>query len=140
MTMITTVTKDVATATRDEIATLIEAYATERGFVLTRRGVNYGDGMMKVSFTLEGTTAEGDDPAEAAWKMYHSMFDLPEAGLGMELDFGGRVGKATIIGLKASARKYPVLVKRVAQADVYKVTAEEASRLIHAVIDHDLPR
>jgi catechol 2,3-dioxygenase-like lactoylglutathione lyase family enzyme len=128
--MSTTVTKNVAIATRDEIAALIEAYTTERGFTLTRRTVNYGDGTMKVSYTIEGTDAQGNDPAAAEWEMYHSMFDLPKNGLGMTLNFGGRVGEATIIGLKASARKYPVLVKRVKQADIYKVTAEQAAVLI----------
>ena len=127
-----TVTKATAKTTRDDIASLIEAYSTDQGFTLTRRGVSYGDGKMKLTYTIEGTTAEGDDPGEAAWKHYAGMFELPLDGLGMTLDFGGRVGKATIVGLAPNASKYPVLVKRVKQLDVYKVTAQHAAMLIRA--------
>jgi hypothetical protein len=130
--MTTVITKDTAKTTRDDIATLIEAYATEQGLSLTRRGVNYGDGKMRLTYTLEGTTAEGDDPAAAAWKRYHAMFDLPLDGLGLTTEWSGSIGRGTIVGLAPNATKYPVLVRRERDGVRYKMTAQHAAMLIRA--------
>lgn len=115
-------TKGDVKALRDELQAVVDKYAADHGIKVTFGNATYSDADISFKVKVVATGSEGADNEKANWIKNCAYVGLVVDDFGKQIKING--DDFVVCGLKNSARKNIVAVRKVKNGEVYVISRD----------------